>query len=682
MNEDKPRNPAIGDLLDLSDAQMDKLKKRLKRDYEDWKQNTSELHDDLKRWNDLVENVVEETDYPFEGCSNVHVGIIAIFMKVYHSILRRSVLAADMIWMLDTDNEELDEFVQDIEEAINFKARAKWNIAEALSDVIWTTCRDKLGILHVPYVEEVEENVKDVVYVHNLQEFLGEFPPDDSGLSGQEWQAWAERVKLEATDETPVEIPIVYDKVEYQGPKGEIVELADFVIFPATARSINKSDCHGFGHRFYMRREQVREKKLSGVWYEDSVNDFLSKTRSGSTVSDYMQSKDQIEGLSRSSKTDDYEFVSLVYRIRWKNDEPEQKLLLVYAPEKEIVMSVMDFPYRIDHYALFRIEKKANRLLGGNIPGDLDDSNEEIDALHNQRLNSRKITEVPSFKAKKNANKDFDPQADENKWRPGVVFWLDDPDAFTQFTVQPVDLGTSMAEEANDLKISSLQMGVEPFLASGSASPDNPDAPGNKTQSLIQQFNLRMDDPLSEIRNGVEAVGQICLSHEYQFGPAQISYTKDAGNGRRETQSFPKRLLRTGVTLKMFGVTVRLNPEAEFQKWFGYYAALTRDPIIAKRDPSRWELLMRMMKNGRVEGREKILPSLEELHQEQIEVQKQALMQMAQEQQAAKAQAMQEQKKQMIQGLSEKLKVKRTVEGLAKPPSMNGNGAMVPVNVA
>lgn len=662
---------SLGKLLDLTDAQMETLTKRVKKDYEDWKTNTSELHENLKRWNDLVENVVEETDYPFEGCSNIHIPLIAIYMKVYHSILRRSILATDMLWYAETEDEALDELMPDIEESMNFMARAKWNIAESISDVIWTACRDTLGILHIPYVEEYEENVKDVIYVHNVTEFSEEFPPDQSDLSFQEWEQMLQTVQAEATDENPVEIPITYDKEIYCGPKGEIVELADFVIFPATAKSISKSDCHGFGHRFYMRREAVRDKKRERVWYDEAVNKFLQKTRTGSTVTDYMRSKDDVEGLSRSTKSTDYEFVSLVYRIRFKGDETERKLLLVYAPDCEIIMMSIDFPYRRDHYALFRIEKKPNRLLGGGVPRDLEDTNEEVDTLHNQRINSRKITEVPSFKGKKNANKDFDPQADENRWRPGVVFWLDDPDAFIQFTVQPVDLGTSMQEEQNSMKITSLNMGVEPFAFSGNASPDNPDAPGNKTQYLIQQSNLRMDDPLSELRVGVEETGAICLSHEYQFGPAKISYLRQGDDGKRERRSFTKRLLRTGVTLKMFGITVRLNPDAEFQKWYGYYAALSKDPLIAQRNKSRWFLLMQALKNGRVEGREKILPTLEELEQEQVEVQKQAMQKMQAEEKMQHVQALQEKKKQIIQGLQEQLKVKKVTEGL----NQNANGS-------
>lgn len=678
---DEYRN-SLGRLLDLTDVQMEKLRKRVKQDYEEWKENTVELHSSLRRWNDLVEGVMEETDYPFEGASNLHVPLIAIYMKVYHSILRRSILASDAIWYAETDDEALDESLPDIEENLNYKARAKWNIAEALSDVIWTTERDTLGILHIPYVEEYEENVKDVVYVHNAAEFLEEFPPDDSGLSDQEWQDWKATVESDATEENPVEIPIVYDKEIYRGPKGEIVELADFVIFPATAKSISKNDCHGFGHRFWMRREMVHEKRREKVWYDDAVEKFLEKTRKGSDVSDYTRSKDEIEGLSRSSKGREYEFVSLVYRIRFKGDDTERKLLLVYAPDSELIMSTIDFPYRRDHYAIFRIGKKPNRLLGDGVPKDMEDTNEEVDIIHNQRINSRKIAEVPSFKAKKNANKDFDPQAYENLWKPGVVFWLDDPEAFDQFKIQPVDFTSSMREEQSTMQIASLLAGVEPFSFSGNASPDNPDAPGNKTAYLINQSNLRMDDPLSELRHGVEETGDICMSHEYQFGPAQISYMRQGDQGKRERRMFSKRLLRKGINLKMFGVTVRLNPDAEFQKWFQYYAALAKDPMIANRNKSRWYLLMQALKNGRVEGRDKILPTIEELDQEEIEMRKQAMVKMLQEQQMAKAKQIQDQKKTLVQQLQQKLRARNVVKKLTQGPDSTGAAPVPALDMA
>ena len=89
------------------------------------------------------------------------------------------------------------------------------------------------------------------------------------------------------------------------------------------------------------------------------------------------------------------------------------------------------------------------------------------------------------------------------------MFWLEDPDSFEQFTVQPVDLGSSLQEEEKDLRYCTLLVGLDPFTSSGNAPVDDPSAPGNKTIALINQGNLRMEEPISEIRKGIEEIGNI-----------------------------------------------------------------------------------------------------------------------------------------------------------------------------
>ena len=135
---------SLGQLLDLSDTQKERLKKRLKKEIENWKNDSSGLQAKLKSWNELVENVVEETDYPFVGCSNIHIPLVAIYMKVYNSILRRSSLGAGIIWYSETEDDNLRDLLPQIDESMNYKAFSKWNISEGLSDVYWTTCRDGL----------------------------------------------------------------------------------------------------------------------------------------------------------------------------------------------------------------------------------------------------------------------------------------------------------------------------------------------------------------------------------------------------------------------------------------------------------------------------------------------------------------------------------------------------------
>lgn len=611
---------SLGALIKLSEAQTKRLKKKLKSEIKKWRENNAPLHRKLQRWNDLLEGVVEDA-VSFEGASNIHVPVVAIYCKVYHSIERRSILGAERIWYAETDDDTIRDASTQIEDSMNYKAKNEWNISSCLSDVFFTTNRDGLGIMQISYMEEYEENKQDIVIITSPEDYREEFPtPEDAGVSPEEYMNMLQYVSANATPENPIEIPITYDLEVYRGPYGEVVELADFVICPSTAQSISRQHAHGYGKRFYATKSQIARKAEQEVWYKEACEKFLNKNKLSSQVSSYKHSKDTIDGIAGQDRSDEPEFFELVYWCRLDPKGPEEKLLLVYSEEEDEIMSAIYYPYRVDYYAFFRIHKKTNRLIGGSVVGENEDMNEEVDALHNQRINSRKIAEVPSFKGKKDAASDFDPNAEQNLWRPGVIFWLTDPGSFEQFKVQPVDLNSSMAEEANDLKITSLMTGVEPFLFSGNPTEQNPDAPGNKTALLIQQSNLRMDDTISELIDGVEQVGNICLSMEYQFGDPIVRYVLDQGTGAPVTKTFSKRILRRGWKMKMSGVTVAMNPEAEFQKWINYATVLTQFPMIGANAQSVWELLKNALRNGRIPNMGKILPPLEQvlLQQQQM----------------------------------------------------------------
>jgi len=150
---------------------------------------------------------------------------------------------------------------------------------------------------------------------------------------------------------------------------------------------------------------------------------------------------------------------------------------------------------------------------------------------------------------------------------------------------------------------------------------------------------MRMEDPLAELRYGIEQVGAICLSHLYQFGPPNIMFQTNE-QGKTVNKTVQKRILRSGIKLKMQGINVVFNPDAEFQKWMLRHRALIVDPIIAKNEEGRHELLRRALRNGRVEGKEKILPPLEVVAQRRQQEMQQAMQQVvaAREQAAAQGQ--------------------------------------------
>jgi len=630
--------------------------------------------------------VIEDTGWPYEGAPNIHLPVTSIYMKIYKSVEKRSILGAGNIWTTRLEpniyGTPLEQIAPHVSEMMNYKALNEWNIAEKLEDVFAPTNRDGLGILKVPYVEETETQ-RDILLFESVDEFLAKFPTaEDAGMEQKEYEAILQKIKNEGGPDTPIEVPIEFEKVVYSGPKAKVVELIDFVTFPANCQDLSAEHCKGYGELFTLRKGAIKAKGKTGTWDKEAVKRVVN-ARSKPEQNDLRKAQDEIEGLG-ITEMDGTRFLEITIRFDLDKDGKERKLLVTYAPEEEEIMACMDYPYRVDFYALFRIGKRTNRLIGESIPAQARDLNELMDRQITQRVLSREISTVPSFKGKKSAKGDFDPEAQENRWRPGVIFWLEDPEAFDQFKIQPTDLGESMQEEKNAMSMLDLSLGSSASLMSGQASVSDPSAPGNKTAMMLSQSNMRMDDPLSTLRSGVDQLGDICLSHLYQFGPPVISFVADQAEGQTQ-KTLQKKFLRSGFKMAMAGMTVVDNPDAEMARWLGLGAQLMKlEPTFAANPEARTTLWGMALSAGRVPNRDKLLPSPQVLKQQQmemiIEAQKALDMQNAVQGAVAEKERVDQRFKDVREGLARRALVEKVVEQAAGKNEMNGENGNAPAN--
>lgn len=664
----------MGKLLDLTPAQRTRLTTFLENNLDGWEKDTAVLHARLRDDNDLVEGVVEDSSFPWEGASIVHVPVTEMYMEVYHSILRRSILGAGIVWVATTDNsdEMLMEATDEVADMMNDKAMNEWNVEHALEGVMWTTCRDGLGIIQVSWVEQYEE-ASDVLLIDNLDEFLAEFPdPESAGISEAEYQELAEKA-ASATQDQPLEVPIKFQKLKYFGNRCDIVELVDFVTFPATVQDIKHESCRGYGKRYYERNAVIKAKGEgeNPLYYADAVKKVLEADKS-SVSNELTVAQDQVEGLGRSTRSEKQLF-EMAVKFSLDEGDPERQYLVTFYKEDKVVLAAKAYPYRVDNVALFRVSKRANRMIGRSIPNKTRDINDEIDTMHRQRVNSRTITHVPSFIGDSSKKKEFLQENPDQTFFPGVKWWIPggaESRAIDQFKVQPVDLGDSMAEENNDMRLLDLFLGAAVALLSGQTAPGDPNAPGNKTNAMIGQSNLRMDDPLSEFRHGVNELGDICLSHLYQFGPAVLDYMSRT-EGAEEAKTLYKKVLRTGIKMKMAGVTITQNPETEMAQGFMLFQQLMAWPVFQNNAQGQTELVRDTLRKGRVQRWQKYVPTVEEVQEMQVAMQAEAMKRVEMEKMAMAQQAQQEEVKNRIGQAKQALEIKelaqRTVDAKMPP---------------
>lgn len=597
--------------MNLDTATRARLSKFCKEAVDSWLTSASTHHKNLRRWNDLLEGVVEEQDFPWEGASNLHVDLVAIHVVTLHSVMARSILAVDPLWYAKPEpgTEKIgQEKATEIEQAMNYKAKSELNLVEATRDVLYTTPRDGTGWIQSVWAEETTP-IETVMRVSSVAEFQAEFPtPESAGSTEEQYQQDLAAIQANASSETPYPVQVSFDRVDYKGPKFYVVDESDMVRAPMTAPTLTQ--CRVYGKRFSRRMEDLRDDATKDMLWSDAVQTFATKGKSGETTDPWKRARERIEGISGDERSfsDEKELFCLVVKFKLEDDGPESKLLVTYSHEKAMALGGCKYPYLKDCFTPFRIIRRPGRMLGVSIPGRLEQLNNEVDASINYEINSSVIEMAPIFKAKKPGDETFDPQAEENRVRPGVVWWMDHPDQFSQLPIQASDKSASSGRRQELVRYAEMLIGPTQLL-SGRESPQDPNAPGNKTIALIQQSNMRIEDYINEFRQGFDELGDILVSLYYQFGDGMLSYADKQG----ASQTLARDILAGLPKMSTHGVTANLSPEIEFAKAMQWFQLLMPVPEISGSPTRRRELLSRLMMAGRLPDKDSLLPTVQEV---------------------------------------------------------------------
>lgn len=600
-----------GDLLALDRKTRGEIENICKKAVTSWLSSSSTHHANLTRWNDLLEGVMEETNFPWEGASNLHVPLIAIHVVTLHSVMARSLLTVDPLWTMRTLDTAIRERAADIEEAINYQAKSELNVVQACRDVLYTTPRDGLGWLWGAWALETSP-VEDVFRAASVDQFIAEYPDAESAkMDEADYEDTKRIISEEASQESPYELRVECDRVDYRGPKFEVVDEADFVRAPMTASTLNK--CRVYGRHVWERAETLKEEADDEKLWPAAVEAWAAAGKTKSKDDRWRRSLEAIEGITddESGFSDERDIYRLVVRYKKPGEKRERKLLCTYSQETKKCLGVAKYPYTRNCAIPFRIIRRPGRMIGKSVPEQLEDMNAAVDASINYEENSDTLQMAPVFKGKRaltNRDSDFDPALEENWIRPGATLWLETPDDFQSMQIQGTDKTAAKARRQEIIRYAEMVIGPTQLL-SGQESQVDPSAPGNKTIALIQQSNMRCEDYLNEFRLGFDELGDFIKALYHQFGGLTLDYADKQGN----VKSLERELLKDTGKMAAHGVTVNLSPEVEFQKAMQWWAILKDEPMVGGDPVRRRELLSELMVSGRLPNREALLPTKEDV---------------------------------------------------------------------
>lgn len=589
------------------------IKKTLKTACEEWETNSNYLRSKLQRIVELTSGVKTPINFPWRNASNIHVPLIEMHMEILHSSIEATMLDVDPLFTVRTQIPTLtpDESIDpNIENFLTYKVKNELGLDRKISEAIRNSLRDPLAIGVMDWTEEMARRF-DVKSYSNLESFQADYPsPQEAGVSLDAYQSIVQAL----LDGEPVNLRVQEEYAKYRGPQLRIAELKDMVIYPATSRSFEYAQFVG---DYVTERAAYFQKGIKYEWFDKDETEAMLKHKSWAQADSVTQSQDRIEGLSRSLMANEPKVVQGCLKLDLDNDGEEEMYMVVYCPETDNLLRGEMYPYWHNrlNYIPFRVKRKTNRLLGECVYDWVFDINEEVDTQHNQRINSRTITSVPSFKKKTTAA--FDPSREDQKFYPGVTFKVSTMDEVQQFEIKQTDISTSMQEESWLFQIAEYRTGAS-LLQGGNVQARDPRAPFKKVAALLSKSAQRIDPYIKELKTSVVEIAQQMLELYYQFSPSTILFPHyDPTTSKWMAAEIMRSKLRSrNMTIDIARTTADDNPDAIAQRRLVEYNILSQNPIINQNLARFYALTRELVLSLRKKHANDLVPPMEQFFEE------------------------------------------------------------------
>lgn len=477
-----------------------------------------------ERWNRYLAGyralpLEEVKRFPFDGAANLTLPVIATDVDTVYSRLMGLLFAADNLWSCRPLNPGMVDYAPRLQEFLQWAQDAELGVYPAVADFLLEKCKLGTGILKSRYTRESKR-----VY---------QFRETDQGVAEQITQI------------------LIRDH-----PVVQHVSLFDFLL-PASACDIQYAPwC---AERLMLTWGQLQNRVAAGLYQNvNNLGSWWARDR-GSRQTQLMEGLDAFSpGIG-----DKFELWEcwLDYDVS-ATGEPMAIVATIHLP----TMSVL----RIDYNPFFNQEKpyaesrylrQEKRFYGIGLCEMLDQFQDEISTMHNQRLDNATLANSSMFKAKKGIGIKQDEPIFPGRW-----FLLDNLE-----DVQPMAMGqrydSTVPYEQLTLSYATRRTGVSDWISGADSPSANYGTATNAVQQL-REGTKRFDQVLREDRRCLGIVGRqvVELYQQYnQHGKEYRVLGKEDGDYVHKVLSFPMELIRTSVSIELTATSASLNKEVQIR---------------------------------------------------------------------------------------------------------------------
>jgi len=466
-------------------------------------------------------------DFPFKGASNLVIPVIPTDVETTVAELMGVMFGAPNLWSTEGLRPDWLQFAARLEEFLEWAQEAELGMYNVLNDWALDLVKLGTGILKTRYKREN----KTV------------FEWREVGL-GQTVQQMARRMVANRPD------------VSW-------VPLANFY----TSATTNKlEDAMWCAERLELTWDQLQRRVREGVYRPDLIDRIGAHWRQSISTSEFDGYQTEQEVLDKliPGLRDKFELFEFWPKFDILGiGETLPLVCTIHVPSSTYArIDFNPFFHQEPPYSAARFIRKEGRFYGIGMCEVDEMAQEEVSAMHNQRIDNGTIRNTAAFIARRGIGLKQD-----EPWWPGRIMLVDDPEGVKPFPVG-YEAQSTVPEEELVINYYRQRAGISDYDRGGAGNPAISYSTATTTIQMLQQGRKLRDQTLREMNSAVAQVGQRVVELYQQFDQQgkvyQVMGDKD-GAVVNEVLHFPLDAIRTGVAIKVTATSSQLNKETKIR---------------------------------------------------------------------------------------------------------------------
>lgn len=493
---------------------------------------------DLQEGLQLYWGIRAKKDFPFENCANLHVPLVRTITDTLHSNLMGSIDTVKPAAVMPVGPEDVPK-ARKAEKVLNWQFTTQVDFPQLADRIIQSALLFRYAAVKVRYVIEKKggKKIYDGLKVDVLPPERVLTPPDASSLDVSEMEYIMQEIPMSVSDLRKRMVSNDYRKIDDE-------ELDKLGGLPSRTARDGSDDF----------LENIRDL-YSGV---DSLSQNKSQAKYPTVIEWYGSHDINGDGIDEPIMVSFLKERRKILRVRQWDEDPRPIILI---PFSEI---------------LFRAE-------GESTPEMLARINQELNTLHNQRVDAVTITNIPYFF--------FDPAAGYNpnevKLTPGLGVPVNgNPSQAIYFPTMQTARPEMYREEDN------LFLYAERMLGAGSNVQgilDTKRTTATEVASVDRRAGIRFLTLFNRIKKGMRDVFKLALELDKKYMPPEIQVRIHGIQSEPVFETMRREDLMGEFDITINGNSI-IDEQAEKQEMMQVYQLGMVNPLIMRDETALYEL--------------------------------------------------------------------------------------------